>query len=134
MAGANVVVIVGYTVLDGAGARASGNPAGYVLVMMALTGLFMLPVILAWQGRSVVRGLLAHALIGVGGGALVSFSYGVALWAMTRAPIGAVAALRETSVLFATAIGAMFLGERFGAWRWICAGVIVTGLAALRLG
>lgn len=134
VAGMNVAVIVGYTLLDGAGTRASGNPAGYVLAMMALTGLFLLPVILVWMGRQVVKGLMAHALIGVGGGTMVSFSYGVALWAMTKAPIGAVAALRETSVLFATAIAAVFLREKFGAWRWICAGVIVTGLAALRLG
>ena len=61
-------------------------------------------------------------------------SYGIALWAMTRAPVAAVAALRETSVLFAAVIGTLWLREPFGAQRALGTAVIVAGVAALRFG
>ena len=63
-----------------------------------------------------------------------TLSYGTALWAMTKAPIGLVGALREVSVLFAAAIGAAILKENFGAARWIAACVIVTGLVLAKAG
>jgi uncharacterized membrane protein len=61
-------------------------------------------------------------------------SYGIALWAMTRAPVASVAALRETSVLFAAVLGTVLLKERFGLQRAIGTAVIVAGVMALRLG
>jgi multidrug transporter EmrE-like cation transporter len=61
-------------------------------------------------------------------------SYWIALWAMTRAPVASVAALRETSVLFATVLGTLLLKERFGLQRAVGAVVIVAGVMALRLG
>jgi drug/metabolite transporter (DMT)-like permease len=61
-------------------------------------------------------------------------SYWIALWAMTRAPVAAVSALRETSVLFATLLGAWLLKERLGAQRLSGAVVIVGGVIALRFG
>ena len=69
------------------------------------------------------------------GGALASFgSYGIALWAMTRAPVATVAALRETSVLFAALLGSWFLKEAFTLRRALGTAVIVAGVMALRLG
>jgi drug/metabolite transporter (DMT)-like permease len=68
------------------------------------------------------------------GGTMVMCSYGIALWAMTKAPIAMVAALRETSVLFATVLAALFLKERFGPRRWLAAFAIVAGVVTLRLG
>lgn len=130
----NVLVIVGYTILDGVGARLSGNPAGYVVAMMLLTGAMLLPVAPLVVDRralgAMLRSRLAFYLIG---GGLIMGSYGIALWAMTKAPIGAVAALRETSVLFGTILSVLFLGERFGPARWLAAAAITAGLAAMRL-
>jgi drug/metabolite transporter (DMT)-like permease len=134
IAALNIGVIVAYTLLDGAGTRLSGNPAAYVLTMMALTGLFLLPIMLAWLGRDAIRSMLPHWCIALIGGAMVSLSYGIALWAMTKAPIGLVAALRETSVLFACVIATVVLGERFGLVRWLSAGLIVAGMVAMRIG
>ena len=134
IAGLNVAVIVGYTLIDGEGARASLNPAGYVIAMMAITGALLLPVVMVWLGPGSARALLARWRIGLFGGAMVSLSYGIALWAMTKAPIGMVAALRETSVLFATIIAACVLREKFGLQRWISTGLILAGLAAIRMG
>ena len=69
------------------------------------------------------------------GGAVASLSsYGIALWAMTQAPVAAVSALRETSVLFAVLLGAWFLKERFNLQRIVGAGIILCGVMALRLG
>ena len=52
---------------------------------------------------------------------------------MTRAPVAAVAALRETSVLFAALIGAVFLKESLGLRRLAGAASVVAGVAALKL-
>jgi drug/metabolite transporter (DMT)-like permease len=72
-------------------------------------------------------------LAALGGTASIG-SYAIALWAMTRAPVAAVSALRETSVLFATVLGAWLLKERLGAQRLAGAGVILAGVMALRFG
>jgi drug/metabolite transporter (DMT)-like permease len=53
---------------------------------------------------------------------------------MTRAPVATIAALRETSVLFAALIGVWFLKESFTPRRVLGTGVIVAGVMALRLG
>ena len=69
----------------------------------------------------------------LGGSASIG-SYAIALWAMTRAPVASVAALRETSVLFAALLGSVVLKERFGLQRAIGTSVIVAGVMALRFG
>ncbi|MEW5962201.1 MAG: DMT family transporter [Pseudomonadota bacterium] len=130
----NVAVIVGYTILDGVGARLSGNPAGYVVAMMALTGLMLLAVVPLVGSASIGAMLAARPAFAFTGGAMIMASYGIALWAMTRAPIGAVAALRETSALFGTIISALFLREQFGCVRWVAAAAITAGLVLIRLG
>ena len=61
-------------------------------------------------------------------------SYGIALWAMTRAPVATVAALRETSVLFAALLGTWLLKERFSLRRALGTAAILAGVFALRLG
>jgi drug/metabolite transporter (DMT)-like permease len=60
-------------------------------------------------------------------------SYWIAIWAFTLAPLALVAALRETSVLFAMLIGVFLLGERANPWRWVSAGLILGGVALMRL-
>lgn len=133
LGGAIALVIVAYTLVDGLGARASGNAPGYVCAMLVLTGVLLLPVLYDRLGPTMLSqaaGRTGYALLG---GGLVLVSYGTALWAMTMAPIGVVAALRETSVLFATLIAAVLLRERVGPVRWLAAGLIVAGLVLIRL-
>lgn len=133
VAGANILVIVLYTLVDGIGARLSGNPAAYVAAMLVLTAILLVPVA-AWIRPTLSRvELPGYAVVGLIGGAMAGASYAIALWAMTLAPIGAVAALRETSVLFGTLIAAVVLGERFGPVRWIAAATICAGLMLIRL-
>ena len=59
-------------------------------------------------------------------------AYGISLWAMLHAPVAAVSALRETSVIFAAIIGATLLRERLGAWRIGTATLVATGIVLLR--
>lgn len=139
---ANAAIIACYTFVDGLGVRTERDQGGevmrYVLWLFVLDGL-PYPLLVAWQrGAQGRRELLRYAagrwpLAALGGTASIG-SYAIALWAMTRAPVASVAALRETSVLFATVLGTLMLKERFGWQRAIGTVVIVAGVMALRLG
>jgi drug/metabolite transporter (DMT)-like permease len=130
---ASIVIIVVYTLLDGIGARTSGNPVGYVTAMLTVTAVLLVPVAIWLRPVALVSDLRQHGFIALIGGTMAVLSYGAAVWAMTRAPIGAVAALRETSVLFGAIIAACVLGERFGPGRWLAAVAICGGLMLIRL-
>jgi phosphonate utilization associated putative membrane protein len=135
---ANAAIIACYTFVDGLGARQSGDVLCYVLILFVLDGL-PYPLLVAWQrGRAGRQDMLRYArmrwpLATLGGMASIG-SYSIALWAMTRAPVASVAALRETSVLFATVLATVMLKEKFGLQRAIGAVVIVAGVMALRVG
>lgn len=125
--------IASYTLADGMGARASGNAHAYVQWLIALHGL---PLVI-WH-LTAARARLADAAArnwkaGSVGGLLSLLAYWIAIWAMTVAPIPAVAALRESSVVFAVLIGVLFLGESFSGVRALSALLVLTGLAMLRL-
>lgn len=140
-AGANAAVVMLYTLVDGQGVRLSGNAVAYTLLMEALCGPMLLPFLAyALRGEGPI-GPVLRATLGAGrwwrallGAAMSITAYGAALWAMTRAPIGTVAALREVSVLIGVLLGALVLRERVGLPRWIAAGVIVAGAMMVRLG
>lgn len=130
----NACVIASYTYVDGIGARLSGNAISYTLWMALLPPVLLFAWAFASRGvRPVARHVGRHwwrGLIG-GGGSLAA--YGLALWAMTKAPVATVAALRETSILFAVVISAVFLKERVSIWRAAAACVIALGALLLRL-
>ena len=130
---ANAAIIAVYTLVDGSGARASGNAIAYVAWLSFLEGVPFLAWI-AWQrGRPAIAYLRRGWRRGLLGGACSLAAYGIVLFAMTRAPVAAVAALRETSVIFAALIGALWLKEGFGAMRLAGAASVVAGVAALKL-
>lgn len=130
---ATACVIASYTLVDGAGVRRSGAPAGYTMWLFVATAILLV----ALEGRGARRPLLAAArrqpLLLLGGGAMSAGSYGIALWAMTHAPVALVAALRETSILFATAIAALVLHERVSRGRLLAVALIACGAALMRL-
>jgi drug/metabolite transporter (DMT)-like permease len=132
---ANAVVIAAYTLVDGLGARLSEAPATYTAWTMIGGGVATVIAQMIWRGRKVVVSeLRSRAFVGLAGGAMSYAAYAIVLSAMTLTTIGAVAAVRESSVLFATAIGALALHERFGALRWVAGIMVVAGLALLKLG
>ncbi len=135
---ANAAIIACYTLVDGLGVRVSQDALRYVLTLFVLDGL-PYPLLVAWQrGHEGRRALLRYACgrwpVATVAGVASAVSYAIALWAMTKAPVASVAALRETSVLFAVILGTVMLKERFGVQRALGAAVIVAGVVALRVG
>ncbi len=129
----SAMATAGYSLVDGLGARVSGDATAYVGWLFALDALFFTPICLALRGRAV---LMADRRAWVMGSLAAGASYGayaIAVWAMTVAPIALVAALRETSILFAVLIGWVWFGERLGVTKAIAAALIVGGVVLTRL-
>jgi drug/metabolite transporter (DMT)-like permease len=129
----NAVIIAAYTLVDAQGVRLSGSPAGYVLWLFVIDALPFPLIILVVKKAKLVAYARQFWLRGFVGGVLSSIGYGIALWAMTRAPVAAVAALRETSVVFAALIGAWLLKEGHVRRRIAGAAVVAAGVIALKL-
>ncbi len=124
------LVIAGYTIVDGLGVRQAGDPYAYAGLLFLLVGP-VFPVVALWRrpglgwltGSAAGKGLLA--------GALTLVAYGTVLWAQTCAPLAEVAAIRETSVVFAALIGMWLFAERFGIRRVAAAMLVAAGIAAI---
>lgn len=129
----NAVVIAGYTLIDGWGVRHSGSPAAYTLWIFFLTGIPIIGWALARRATSFGKYVAANWGLGLFGGIGTASSYGLALWAMTAAPVAVVAALRETSIVFGTVISVVVLREQAAPMRIAAACVIAAGAMALRL-
>ena len=127
------LTICAYSVVDGIGARASRNPQAYVLWLLIGNAALLLPYALWRDGGKVLPVMQRFWLRGLTGGVLQTLSYGIALWAMTLAPIAIVASLRETSVLFGAAIAVGVLKEPLRPVRIVAALLIVAGLVVIRL-
>jgi drug/metabolite transporter (DMT)-like permease len=124
------ITIASYTIVDGVGVRAAGDPYAYAGLMFALQGpVFPLIAVFRrpaarWRDMPLLsRGLLA--------GALSVLAYGIVLWAQSKAPLAEVAAIRETAVIFAALIGTVFFKERFGVRRIAAAAVIAAGIVLI---
>jgi drug/metabolite transporter (DMT)-like permease len=131
---ATAAVIALYTMIDGIGARLSGNAVSYTLWLFFLNAWLVLGVAFWHRGRATLRHLHRRWLFALLGSVLTMGSYGIVLWAMTVASIPAVAALRETSVIFAALLGASLLKERMGRWRTAGAVLVAMGAVSIRWG
>ena len=127
------LTICAYSVVDGIGARLSANPNAYSLWLFVGMAMVMVPYALYRDGQTMLPAMHRYWQRGFAGGALQLLSYGIAIWAMTVAPIAIVAALRETSVLFGAAIAVLVLKEPLRAMRVVAACLIVCGLILIRL-
>lgn len=134
MALANAAVIAAYTVVDAKGARLSGNAIAYNSCTFILNAPPLTIAALYSRGGSA---LLAHGRQywkrGLIGGACTMASFGLALWAMTKAPVAMVAALRETSVMFALLLGAWLAHEKVGVGKIACVLMVAGGAALMKL-
>ena len=127
-------IIALYTLVDAEGARRSGNALAYNQWLFFFDA-FGILAIAAWRRRGRVlahlRGRWPQAFAG---GLLTVGSYGIVIWAMTRAPVAAVAALREISVVFAALAGTLLLKEPMGRWRIAGALAVAAGAIVIKLG
>lgn len=129
----SAAMTAGYSLVDGLGARVSGDAVAYVAWLFVLDAVFFTPVCIALRGTVVLRASPRDWLRG-GVAAMASYgAYAIAVWAMTQAPIALVAALRETSILFAVLIGWLALGDRMDQGKATAAVMIVLGVALTRL-
>jgi drug/metabolite transporter (DMT)-like permease len=121
-----------YTLVDGVGARLSGNAVAYTTWLFVLSGVAMAIYGRLRIGAQLVEECKIHWPIALGGGALSVAAYVIVVWAMTVAPIALVAALRETSVLFAAVLGTVLLREPLRMIRVAAAGLVLTGVLLVR--
>lgn len=126
-------VIMGYTVFDGYGARASLNAPAYVCLLFVCNAVPMSLYMLCAHRSAFLGYCKRRGLVGAAGGLCSLLSYGIALWAMTRAPITLVAALRESSVIFGMLLAVVFLKERLTPIRAVAVLMVALGTMAMRL-
>lgn len=120
--------IAGYTILDSRGVR-HANPLAYLEIVLAVPAGAYLAAVLARKGRGVVRREINTASLAAGAAAFGA--YALVLAALRLASAASVAAVRETGVVIAVALAAVFLRERVGAVRLAGAVVVVAGVALL---
>lgn len=127
------VFIAAYTVVDGLGGRASGSASGYAALVFVLDAIFLFFAGIYMRGPGILRAVAPYWKSGMAGAALSGSAYWIVIWAMTLAPIAAVAALRETSILFVILMSMRVLKETVTATRAAGALLIVAGAVILRI-
>ncbi len=131
---ANACMIVLYTLLDGTGVRLSGHAFSYTSWGFLLCALLFTPTGLLLRRRLAVEHIRRQWRTSLVGAGCSIASYSLALWAMTRAPIATVAALRETAIIFGVLIAALTLKERVSRIRIAAVLVVVAGAVTIKLG
>jgi drug/metabolite transporter (DMT)-like permease len=129
----NAGIVVLYTLVDGVGARLSGHAFSYTAWGFLLSALLFTSALLSLRGRAAVAYLRQQRRRGLIGGACSMASYSLALWAMTRAPIASVAALREISVIFGVLIAVVTLKEQVTRIRFAAIAIVVVGAALIKM-
>jgi drug/metabolite transporter (DMT)-like permease len=123
-----------YTLIDATGVRSVDEPFTYVLWFFVAHGACVLVTAPGIRGRAVIVEARRQWKLGIGTAALSIVTYGSAMLAYRFGATAQLAALRETSVLFGTALAMHFLGEKMTARRWLAAGAIAAGAIMLQAG
>ncbi|MGR3290961.1 MAG: EamA family transporter [Paracoccaceae bacterium] len=129
----SALATAGYTLVDGIGARLSGDPIAFVGWALLLTTILFTPVALVSRGPRILLASGRSWAMGAFAALASYLGYTIVVWAMTQAPIALVAALRETSILFAVLIGWRFFGEKMDRGKAFAALLIVGGVVITRL-
>ena len=102
-----------YSITDGFGGRLSASPLNYTAWLMILNAVIFSILLIIMNKQEVVKKVFSEEKkIFFIGGTLSYTVYGTIIWAFTQAPVPLVAALRETSIIIALMIGAIFLNEK----------------------
>ncbi|NEX92605.1 EamA family transporter [Caulobacter sp. 17J65-9] len=131
-AGTGVTIAV-YTVIDAQGVRAAPSAGSYIVWVFLLLGVGVGGVFALWRGPAFLVAARSEWRAGLTAGALSILTYGLALWAYRLGDTPRLAALRETSILFALVIAVLVLKEPVTRARAAGAAVIAAGAAALLL-
>jgi drug/metabolite transporter (DMT)-like permease len=129
----NALVIAAYTLVDGTGVRLSGAPEAYTMWMYLLTAPLIFGLALRLKPGGIVPHFRARWHLGLAGGACTLAAYCLVLFAMTRAPVAMVAAVRESAIIFGALIATLLLKERLALSRVVAAAIILLGILAIKL-
>jgi len=124
--------VASYTMVDALGVRHAGYPPAYAVWIFLIYGGLMPMTFLIFRGRLAVDIRSPESWKALAGGAVSLAAYGAMISALALGPVGPVSALRETSVVFATLIGRVFLGEAVTARR--AAACVVVAFGAICIG
>ncbi|MDL2209840.1 DMT family transporter [Desulfovibrio sp. OttesenSCG-928-O18] len=128
----NALVIMGYSVSDGHGVRISGNTLSYLAWAFFLNAVPFTLYTFAVRRGGYLQYVKKRWKYGMFGGLCSVVAYGLALWAMTRAPVPMVAALRETSVVFGMLFAVIFLKETVTPARIAAVFLVLAGAIMMR--
>lgn len=123
-----------YNVADARGVRIAPDPFTFIVWLFLLDPIGVVTTTLIVRRKALAEALTTRWRFGVAAGALSVLSFGSALYAFSLAETAKVSALRETSVVFAAAMGSLFLGESFGRRRILAAMVLAAGLLMMQFG
>lgn len=126
------LMIASYSVVDGLGVRVSGHTMGYIAWLFLLEWPFAIG-LLIYRAKILTSIPLRVYAIGLAGGLLSALAYGLAIYAKSIAPLGAVSAVRESSVIIAAIIGVIWFGERPWKLRVLAAAIVAGGVIVLAM-
>jgi len=122
-----------YSITDGYGGRASNSPLNYTAWLLILNAVIFPILLIIMNKPGVVKKVFNEGKkIFFIGGTLSYIVYGTIIWAFTQAPVPIVAALRETSIIFALLIGALFLKEKLNLLKIATVLTIFFGVILLK--
>jgi drug/metabolite transporter (DMT)-like permease len=127
------LTIVLYSLLDGFGVRRSHSSLGYIAWLFVIDGFPFVVITWRHRGKLLWTYVARHWQAGLGAAVMSTLAYGIVIWAMDQTAMAGVVSLRETSVVFAAAIGSLFMGERFGPWRIAAAVLVAAGNVLIHL-
>lgn len=126
-------MIASYTLIDGTAVKAAENPLTYVI----WSGIAFAPILMTYtslrHGRRYLWQCLGAWRHGLPASLMANTGYAIALYALSLGTIGDIAALRETSILFATLIGALWLKEKVTSLKVLAVSLIALGAVGLKL-
>jgi len=126
-------MVAAYSVVDALGTRQAAGWASFTVWVIALDSIAFFLVATAQQGAAILSDIRQAIVPVLLAGILGLASFAVFLWALSRNPIANVVAFRECSVLFATLIGVVFLGERATWRRLVCGALVAVGLISVAM-
>jgi drug/metabolite transporter (DMT)-like permease len=128
------VCIAAYSLIDAQGARLSGNPIAYSLMLYPIDMVVLAAILLQQKGLDGFRAMRPAIGRGIAGGAMQLVGYTVIIWAFSQAPVAMVSALRESSVLFAALLAVVLLKEPFGPIRAVATVLVCVGAILIKIG
>jgi drug/metabolite transporter (DMT)-like permease len=124
-------IIALYATVDAIGVRAAGSAGAYAAWVLVIYGVLQPATFLVCRGRLAIDVRSPETLNALAGGVVALFAYALVVAAFRLGPAGPVAAIRETSVVFAALIGWLLLGEKLTPRRIAACAVVTLGAVCL---